>query len=69
MKNNHEITAHQPARPGLRLPTQAAPIDRAPGPAAPNASAGIEASQNLCDLLPSPANMICHLIGHGIGTE
>jgi len=51
---------------------QAAPINRTPTAAAPNSSAGVEASIfgiNLCDLLPSPAKEICHGVGGGIGTE
>jgi len=67
MKNNHEITAHQPARPGLRLPMQAAPVDRTPRAAALNTSAGVGASLfgfDPCNLLPSPAKEICKGILH-----
>lgn len=40
MEGSYEIPAHQPARPGLRLPIQAAPIDRTPTAAALNTSGG-----------------------------
>lgn len=54
----------------LRLPVQAAPIDRTPRrPAALSGASGVEASFNLCDLLPSPAKEICHGAGGIIGTE
>jgi len=72
MQERHEIPTDAPVGRALRLPMQAAPIDRTPTAAALNASSGVEASLfgfNLCDFLPSPAKEICHAIGTGIGTE
>jgi len=69
VEDRHEIPADQPARLGLRLPMQAAPIDRTPTAAALNTSAGVGASAwglpdwvpvpDPCDLLSGKAKQIC----------
>jgi hypothetical protein len=43
------------ARPQLKLPMQAAPVDRVPGPAALNGGSGIEAAWGFEDLWGSIA--------------
>ena len=72
MDDINGITTQRPDQRGLRLPMQAAPIDRTPACAPLSSRAGAEPSIfgiNLCDLLPSPAKEICHAVGTGIGTE